>query len=1452
MDTLVNINKGSYIHLYSWVLLGSHPTSIHPSTIMSSNVLSLSLTPAPAQANTAPSMALMNPAENETLTEDAVGDEYEEYSSTSAPMTASPQTPSQSSGPEATPVTASRRRYLSGGRRYHGQKLPPRSDRDRVGQLPASFLEAASQLIVKATAEATAAAVAAVTRTNQPAGRPVPPPAFSGSEGENVSSFLRRLERYLVDIGEHPRDWVVRAESYLFGPALTMYECTFAGYERSWLDFKTSMEQTYGQVTDPIVDWTTLSRMRQTGSVEDFVKDFTSILARNPSFRTSTIHLTFIDGLTNHIKAHVLRTKPGTLEAAIAVARQEESVLRVTREHQQPKPQQPKALPQTQQPSGQPRGKPSPQAPQAPTQANSNVGPQKATMGLTITSAAPTTSVSSIDTCAAPAIPASVPLVTTPVNATPAEPIKVERTERSLLYVPAIIRGKDVEAAVDSGATSSAIRDDLARELGLNLSAHQTHVTGYGSSSIESFSTPEVVSILGRNYEIELVVSDRIPCKFLLGLDWIETSGAYVDGNSKTVSLPPEATPRKPETDVDEHKKQEPLDYSEFKELCSGAPVLTLDQMSDQEQDLVRKRMASWNALWRGDRSLKVPAKVDPIEINLVENARPLRFAPARHSPAQKGVITSAIKEMLADGVVRESKGEWATPVVLAPKPGGKWRVCCDFRPLNTVTRSESFPIPRPEDVLDRLAKSKWFTTLDLTSGYYQVPIAEEHKKYLGIITDDGVYEFNRLPFGIKNAPAGFSRIMRKIFGELEGVETYIDDLTIHGETLEELLDRQDRVLKKVQEFGLHLNLTKCHWAQKSVRVLGFIISNGTREIDPDDLRPVTEFPIPRNVSDVRRFLGMVNHFRRYIPHLAEKTRPLNLLLRKNATWRWATPQQEAFDVLKTTLSSNPVTSLAQADKPFILTTDASKHVAAAILTQPDVDGGERVIAYWSKTFKGAEANYSVTEKECLAVVHAIDHFRHYLIGRPFKVVTDHSALTSMPTIKDSYGRLARWAMFLGQFDFEIVHRSGVSIPHVDALSRAHSDVLMPLVITPDVDPFTIVGLVDYIKTRNMPSGLSAGKVTKILSKAPNFRWDEVANRLYRLVAGGEMWIPEPNLRAEVTETIHREGHFGREKTYQSLKDKAWWPGMRKDVETTIRNCTTCSCSTKEGEVYHQLEHPKTSGLFQRVGMDLLTNLPVTSRGNKGVIVFVDYLSRFPVVMPIQTKTAVEVAQKLLEFISMFGTPQEIISDQGTEWCNKVVEQLLQKCCIDRRLTSTFHPRSNGLVERFNRTLIQGLKKLSGEEPRDWDLWLPAFCMAYRANVQASTKLSPYEVVFGTPMPTFTFWKDQEIPDSAEGIMVRTREIWDALKLQTIAEKHLKFAEARADRVFEKKITDVARLPLQTRVAIRNVHKMSKLDREWLGPYTVTNHTTNGLYILSNDHGVQLPKPFPADHIKKV
>ena len=426
-------------------------------------------------------------------------------------------------------------------------------------------------------------------------------------------------------------------------------------------------------------------------------------------------------------------------------------------------------------------------------------------------------------------------------------------------------------------------------------------------------------------------------------------------------------------------------------------------------------------------------------------NDNPISIRQYRYPEVHKSEVSKQVNEMLQKGVVQPSQSPYNFPLWVVPKKSSgelKYRIVIDYRKLNDITIGDKYPIPQIEEILESLGNSKYFSTLDLASGFHQIKLHPDDSAKTAFSTPYGHFEFTRVPFGLKNAPSTFQRAMDTVLSGIQGFKAfvYMDDIVIHANSLNNHNSKLMEIFERLRKFRLLVHPDKCEFLRKECSYLGHIITEFGVKPDPGKTSIVERYPTPQNQKQIKSFLGLIGFYRKFINNFSDIAKPLTDLLKKDKEFLWTSLQQHAFETLRRTLTTKPLLIYPDFEREFILTTDSSNFALGAILSQGEI-GNDKPISYASRTLNRAEQNYSTTEREALAIVWATNYFRHYLYGRKFTIVTDHRPLTWLFNVKDPGSKLIRWRLKLEQYDYKIVYKPGVQNSNADCLSRIQTQV---------------------------------------------------------------------------------------------------------------------------------------------------------------------------------------------------------------------------------------------------------------------------------------------------------------------------------------------------------------------------------------------------------------------------
>lgn len=783
-------------------------------------------------------------------------------------------------------------------------------------------------------------------------------------------------------------------------------------------------------------------------------------------------------------------------------------------------------------------------------------------------------------------------------------------------------------------------------------------------------------------------------------------------------------------------------------------------------------------------------------EIPLTDEV-PVRQRYRRIPPVEYDAVKAHINQLLESQVIRESCSPYASPIVLVKKKDGALRLCVDYRLLNRKTRRDAFPLPRIEESLDALSGARWFSTLDLASGYNQVSVEEKDKCKTAFCTPFGLYEFNRMPFGLCNAPSTFQRLMERMFGSqhFQTLLLYLDDVIVFSSSIDEHLERLDKVLSRLHQEGLKVKLEKCCFFKSEVKYLGHVISNKGVSTDPEKIAVVADWARPRDISALRSFLGFASYYRRFVKGFSVIAAPLYRLIGelggnkdKKTGHRaihsaWTEACENSFNELKVCLTTTPVLAYANFSLPFVLEVDASQSGLGAVLSQ-EQDGKIRPLAYASRTLSRAEKkmpNYSSMKLEFLALKWAMaEMFREYLLGHKCIVWTDNNPLSHLSTAKLGAAEL-RWAAELEAFDYVIRYRSGRANTNADSLSRQYyseGTALVDQVLPGTSVPTSLGQVLDQTQISAFQSEVSvlpaysvndlavfqqADPVIKAFlyfwqrKQRPNHaerkelskpvlelvrQWDRLVERdriLYRTTwrpDGGEevlqILLPE-RLQREVLHQLHQgHGHQGVERTTELVRSRCYWPSMYTAIKKWCQQCERCTLAKPAHLVGKApMGHLIAARPNQLLAIDF-TFLERSRDGREQVLVMTDVFSKFTQAVPTGDQRACTVADILVkEWFYRFGVPARIHSDQGRSFEGALIQQLCDLYGIKKTRTTPYHPQGNGQCERFNRTLHGLLCTLPQSAKTDWPNYLPQLLFSYNTTIHQTTGECPHFLMFG-------------------------------------------------------------------------------------------------------------------------
>jgi hypothetical protein len=811
------------------------------------------------------------------------------------------------------------------------------------------------------------------------------------------------------------------------------------------------------------------------------------------------------------------------------------------------------------------------------------------------------------------------------------------------------------------------------------------------------------------------------------------------------------------------------------------------------------------------------------------------------------------VEEMLEAGIIRPSQSSYSAPVVMVFKKDSSWRMCPDYRELNKITIKDKFPIPVIDELLDELHGAIYFTKLDLRSGYHQIRMKEEDIPKTTFRTHEGHYEFLVMPFGLTNAPSTFQWLMNSIFKPFlrKFVLVFFDDILIYSKSWEDHLQHVDKVLQLLKEQQLYAKPSKCFFGVKEVEYLGHIVSHEGVKVDPNKIKAMMDWSIPKTLKNLRGFLGLTGYYRKFVRNYGRIAAPLTALTKKDA-FSWTPEATKAFEQLKEAMCIAPVLTTPDFTKTFIVECDASGNGIGAVLMQEG-----RPLAFESRPLKGRDLHKPIYEKEMMAILHALKKWRPYLIGRHFKVKTDHDSLKYFLEQRLSSKEQQKWVTKILGYDFEIVYKKGKQNVVADALSRKDEDVEAFLCAISIIQPDWIIQARDEWKNDEKVWTLIE-RLQQDSGASDTFTWKNDSlwykDRLYL--------CKNSQLKQKVLLELHTSpvgGHSGFLKTYHRVKKDFFWDGLKTDVQRFVAECLVCQ--------QNKVETIKTPGLLQplsipsqrweEVSMDFITGLP-KSEGKSVIMVIVDRLTKYAhfcaLSHPFKAST---VATAFMETVQkLHGSPKIIVSDRDPIFTGHFWTELFS--CLGTQLahSSSYHPQSDGQTEIVNKCLEGYLRCFVSDKQAQRFKWLPLAEWWYNTSFHTATKMTPFMALYGYHPPSITSsLKEKSKVQAVEDHIENQQQVLQILKDNlTMAQNRMKQQadQHRSERSFEVGDWVFLRLQPYKQMSLKQAKKDNKLSPKYYGPYKVLQKIGTMAYKLELPASSRVHPVFHVSCLKKV
>ena len=909
----------------------------------------------------------------------------------------------------------------------------------------------------------------------------------------------------------------------------------------------------------------------------------------------------------------------------------------------------------------------------------------------------------------------------------------------------------EITVMIDSGATGNFCDIRFANEVGIQAIPKKRYEavravdgTNLSSGPIVNHTEPvEIITQEGHREILQFNLIDAPQFQLILGLPWLTEHNPLIDWSARTITYNSDFCKESCFKEEKEHKEISQANY-----LSEGGMAICTIHTAE-----IPLEYAEYSDVFSEMEAENLPPHRSydcKIELEPGANLPCSRIYALTEKENEH--LKDYLQKYLANGFIRPSQSPVSSPLFFVPKREGDLRTCIDYRAINRITVKNRYPLPLISVLLDQVKGAQIYTKLDLRGAYHLIRVREGDEWKTAFKTRFGLYEYQVMPYGLCNAPAAFQHFINDVLCEFidKCVIVYIDDILIYSNNQEEHPKQVRKVLQRLRENNLYVKLEKCAFNVESVSFLGFVLSPAGVTMDAQKVQAVTDWKSPSTVKEVQSFIGFANFYRRFISDFSKKIIPLTRLLKKGVPFEWSKEAEEAFVFLKRNFTTAPILLHADTSEPFFVETDASDLAIGGVLSQRHKRTGQlHPVAFRSRKLTTAEANYTITEKELLAIKDAFKEWRHYLMGakHPVTVYTDHRNLTFLKSAKTLTPRQLRWSLYFADYDFVITYRPGTKNGKADALSRIDTE-LQKNVVKPQ-------GIIPEEKIISATIGESLEEqIHREMSLEDMQNWaneDPTRKICGNLPFQGEaLFLPNSTLQKKALYECHDgplAGHKGISKTEDLIKRRFWWPQMSKDIQEYVKTCEICARGKSERSSPKGLLQPMPTPPhpWHTLTLDLIVDLP-NHQGFNTILVCVDAFTKMAHFIPLKgIPSAKQLAQHFCEHIvKIHGIPRNIVSDRGTQFFSHFWKAFTKELQINSKYSTSYHPETDGQTERTNQELEQYLRLFLLDQEESWPdlLWAAEFAHNNARNV--STGYSPFYLNYGRhPNFSLVFQEDQ-------------------------------------------------------------------------------------------------------------